>query len=69
MKGTPYDLLTVWEWEGGAVLPDDETNLEDVAGFDRSDRGDHEDEHVPQSVGQCRPALLSAEPGPAPTAG
>jgi hypothetical protein len=44
MKTMPYDPLEVWEWEGGAVLPDHEANLEDVAGFDRSERGDHDDE-------------------------
>ena len=58
----PYDPLTVWEWEGGAIGSDDEVNLEDVAGAERSERGDQDAEPPDaQAAGRGRPVRGAIE--------
>jgi hypothetical protein len=68
----PYDPLAVWEWEGGAVVPDEEAPLEGVAGFDRSERGDRDDDEPGDtpSAGGGRPArgAIGRRRHPAPRA-
>jgi hypothetical protein len=62
-ENMPYDPLTVWEWEGGAIVPDHEANLDDVAGFERSEPGDQNDEtRDARAASRGRPAEALSDP-------